>query len=1237
MASDIDLIEWMLKQSNGDVMHIDESLFTEQLEEEVYNFASYLETRTGQHHHFFFLLEVVQLEEIYNREIDIVPHDRKVAFSPSLRKSIVIFQKYFCNESYCSLVSATREFCKDVSEDSPSPELLVHLEKEAKKLVSYFTIDHTCITQEVILIVYSLAKSCKDIIQKGNRDVVRSAKSFLEKVDLLRNEAKRQKKGDSSMKALSIVLSSILYEHIGPYASFPCVTDKRGIENLYRKISLTMDGRPSNFHWQIFLPVARLIRKHLCSKALLGSYLQSKDGLSLKRFFYKHSLEVRKLTREKKMHTDISNINTHRPNGIPSESWERFIRHVKILYLIAQYGKSSEFDDEEETWIRAIHLHTLVFEAIQHGALDLDYAPKTKHISPKGRTELYISQEACQVIVDFEKRGLIRHLKALADDFTRQDFYQVAPKGQDMLDSCHPSIFYAIHDVLTNGDIAHTHTMLEVKFDSKLGTFNILHNGVRVRTSQVTQIEDVDLQLIPYFPVPILASSFRTGSFKKFSKAFGKMDHHQDAVKLFRDENSFLVDPRLLLVEWLPMGRNELYGLGMRIDVLGRSKHNMFANVPDRGSNECTPSNYKLTSKSKRGIPKAQVMIDVVDYKKGEYINTHVRNVSKSSTSKGQADMAVHFNTEGSIVSCCQILHHQSFNETTRSHDISLDKLSRSFVKIRDYATNVTSVVFSVKQNEMIKALYGRDERYRDTYAVYIGNSFKPDLSSDAIFKSEPILAELQQVIGEIINVFDVFHEQELKCFVGTEGMIVTGKHVKSYERLYILFARLKAQDLYLSRLYKRLLYNFSLLSKCRDMIIDRVKNPTFLMQARTLIDNVRRNSILLLNALDYAEEAIAPNSMTSRLVDEIYNKLQSTSGLHAKTPYLISESGALCQISRDLVSYLDIYGEYQTLQRRVKDMKKVLQSLELESFLVKNLLQTATTSTLHGTVGEIAFNTSALCSAANNEKRGQESIAIMESVMASSLVFALFDRIWPGTLNVEYTGTDYPHWMQFIETNIVHVPGLWPALNLIGVLIFVISIKYISQRLRDKQLGVVTHRLQIFQRFRRKTFHDFFTTMEEKKLGTIDTTDFTDNRAKYTWTPSSTADHPWIGYRPKIILHVDNESQFFLHVNLQIFDPNQRLDKNTIQLSLMEYLKPYLIPPQSKKESENPTKPIDYKAKGSFRSLDPKTKEAASTVNPIQQKNIVDLKNAVRNPRVVIRPATIKQRKRKYKNPTAQ
>jgi len=109
-------------------------------------------------------------------------------------------------------------------------------------------------------------------------------------------------------------------------------------------------------------------------------------------------------------------------------TFEMTVNHSKLLILISKYAQVALSADDQETWLRQLSLHVLVYEGIAAGQLDYDYSPQSVFVSYDGscrRIYLNVSQEGRAAVDELREQKLINGLKISTEDFQPITAYQV--------------------------------------------------------------------------------------------------------------------------------------------------------------------------------------------------------------------------------------------------------------------------------------------------------------------------------------------------------------------------------------------------------------------------------------------------------------------------------------------------------------------------------------------------------------------------------------------------------------------------------------------------------------------------------------------------------------------------------------------------------------------------------------------------------------------------------------------
>jgi hypothetical protein len=108
--------------------------------------------------------------------------------------------------------------------------------------------------------------------------------------------------------------------------------------------------------------------------------------------------------------------------------------HSKLITLISHFGSCALSISEKESWLRSTSLLVLVYEGIQMGVFDFDFAPQTTQVShseTSRRIYMNVSQEGYGAMDDLLEWGLIRSLKMISKQHHLISAYQTTDAGRD--------------------------------------------------------------------------------------------------------------------------------------------------------------------------------------------------------------------------------------------------------------------------------------------------------------------------------------------------------------------------------------------------------------------------------------------------------------------------------------------------------------------------------------------------------------------------------------------------------------------------------------------------------------------------------------------------------------------------------------------------------------------------------------------------------------------------------------
>ncbi len=257
------------------------------------------------------------------------------------------------------------------------------------------------------------------------------------------------------------------------------------------------------------------------------------------------------------------------------------VNSVKLLYMLGMYTQSSSRKVLREVAIRFLNLQLLVFEAIKAGLLTYDYAPTNVEVCDgTGTRRLYIniSQEATSDILWFMEAELARRISVSTQYNRSVVALQLTPKGAMMCKSIDIGIQASMRAFFFRGN-----SLLQVQFDNQAnegcgGFYCFIAESSQISPSEVTDIHNISYVASPYIPASQLhylnTKPFLSNSSRASESVKGKAVEGSDK---FRAQTITIVLPKLLLIEWIPIGINSILQLSSQLGVLERCQVRMLS------------------------------------------------------------------------------------------------------------------------------------------------------------------------------------------------------------------------------------------------------------------------------------------------------------------------------------------------------------------------------------------------------------------------------------------------------------------------------------------------------------------------------------------------------------------------------------------------------------------------------------------------------------------------------------
>lgn len=284
---------------------------------------------------------------------------------------------------------------------------------------------------------------------------------------------------------------------------------------------------------------------------------------------------------------------------------------AKLITLISHFGTCAASMSESESWLRSTSLLVLIYEGIQLGVFEFDFAPQSRlvnHSDISRRLYMNISQEGCGAIDDLLEWGLIRSLKMISRQHHLVTAYQITDEGRHYVAGVDEQHKVEVMRIAF-GPKPYDKELVDVEFDGS--SFMITTPSGYSKESDITDAEDVSYVTSPYIPASLRVpqSELLKSNKDRAEEATGGTSNKRGATL----EELYLSAVQMLTASYVPINVNSLASLG---ELLGahdacRIGHTLAA---ETNTDEMTSA---ASVRFKVGLSRARVL----DWEAGSFLN----------------------------------------------------------------------------------------------------------------------------------------------------------------------------------------------------------------------------------------------------------------------------------------------------------------------------------------------------------------------------------------------------------------------------------------------------------------------------------------------------------------------------------------------------------------------------------------------------------------------------------------
>ena len=517
--------------------------------------------------------------------------------------------------------------------------------------------------------------------------------------------------------------------------------------------------------------------------------------------------------------------------------------HIKILALIALYGRTSLKSIDNESWIRQVPLLVLIYEGIVRQVLDGDYAPASTLVSiqnnPSKRIWMNISQEGKGAVDDLRESELVNGLKLNTDEFQIVTAYQVSKRGLKLLARAPTALKRQVELFCTEPNTTTRGILIDPVYNLEEECFQLIsRSGNYSRNSKITDCEDVSYVSSPFIPSFLLQpgtvlESFSSRAHESAAGESGIEDELSEEVQL-----SFV---KIIVAEYIPFGTNLMAQLNRNLGVEDRIQGGMFTSVIDTNS-----------SSSSLKLDPGLTDLKIIDYDYFEFTNiTAEINFPEDDGIVQIENFGIHMHQHGLVI--CGMKLEAILDR--KADDISLDHLARVLVDVQQDSSKIINDIISEAQRNLMNLVFMGDEMSRCKYNLIMSARIIPKMRATQYMDRGRFEKEIKQVIGDFISVHDLSPTDLI--ILGTLGCIACGPNIEHHEQMLVCYVSLLVKDIFMRSFFNRMFTAFNHLSNIKQMLLHKDTHPENIQVAQEKIQAVSKDIVQISNLLTFVFDSV--------------------------------------------------------------------------------------------------------------------------------------------------------------------------------------------------------------------------------------------------------------------------------------------------------------------------------------------------------------------------------------------
>jgi WD repeat-containing protein 35 len=557
-----------------------------------------------------------------------------------------------------------------------------------------------------------------------------------------------------------------------------------------------------------------------------------------------------------------------------------------------------------------------------------------------------------------------------------------------------------------------------------------------IKNSGITQIEDVSYHSRPYFPQVYYYHHHQTQTEERVALHYIDLDlisdieqKHQEKMKYSTfnigefhtqknngniliplKQNLFATNPRILICEFIPFGRNLMVDFNQKLDIFKRVKENLIGRIP----------NHKLRENSVELNP-FETIVSLISIEESEYsyFITEMYAAEAKEIIQKEA-LGVSISQYGRVLIGIDL---QKVEDQQKK--ASFDYIPRIFTDISFDCSRFLDNLLAEHQRILLNTNYVNQMLTRQKYYILIADKLIPDLNPPEYLESGHLEAEIKQVLEYAEGMFTL--SNQTKIFIGSTATIVSGGQIRELEPVLAHFAFIRGVNLFIINFFKKIHIISRNIKEVQQLTNEFIRDPRTISQAQVQLAKINAECILMNEISHYMKDALQDGQKE-----------------------LIETQVEYTPIQKELTNKMDLEHHFISITERVDDLEKLVNQLLNDAKNGQNQIAVIQEKRLQQIFRSIKQTGQIQRRTQKISERQEDKMGILEMILSGSLAFEILSLIVG-----EYTFSDSA------DPNIfgipVNSPVLWFVLNVILWFVMVFGILRLMKWMTKKAEDILT------------------------------------------------------------------------------------------------------------------------------------------------------------------------------------